>query len=308
MNEDTCHTICILLDNNALQFLSDNNNINQRQKDLINEHYQNKKLFLHISPSTFQEQIKGVNESCFPQMQRFFKTAYSLTHGCHVTHPELHLKKITGAVTDNELWECVRIDINTLRELVCAPNFEDWSGKFRPLQNYVKGVLKWIHSGAEELKSKMDVWYREAEGGSYTEKTNMISKNEDTLRNVVYKALLKRYKLEDSYNLLEARGEAGKLISLDYLANVYLYYYGTILRSRKPRSGDHIDLEQVVYLNIIDYIMTRDKRYIELLNECGDPELKGRTITPEVFLKNVKYAPWPKRARDNFDQKYVPLK
>jgi len=276
-----CNTICMLLDNNALEYL--HCKASQRERELLKKHYEENRLILHLSPFTFREQIKGVNKSCFGKVQSLFKSAYEFTQGGQfLSEPILHVGYIAETVSHNDLLEDVKMNINLLRELVNAPNYGDWLNIF------------------QEFKDCMERVYREIHLGTFRPTGNIS-------RDKVYIGLLGRYKLEALAATPKGQLKLKGMPSLSYLTTVHHFYYDTVLAKRQAMSGDWIDLEQAVYLNIIDYIMTRDKRYIELLNECGDPELKGRAIKHDVVLKYLKHSPWPKRARDGFSQEYVPL-
>lgn len=274
-------TLCMLIDNNALEYL--HSNVGHREHQLLKEHFETGRLVLHISPLTYREQIKGVNKDCFQKVQSLFKTAYELTQRGHILpEPQLHVGFIAGITPLAEMKEDVGLNIRLLRELVIAPNYQDWVVRFEELKSYVQKVYAGIHTGTTRPSGEIP-------------------------RDAVYTGLLRRYKLESMAATPAGREKMEKLTSLRYLITVHHYYYETILATRAPMSGDWIDLEQVIYLNIADYILSRDRKYCDLLNNCGNDALRGRMMKPDVFLRGLKYASWPKRAPDHFDTIDIPI-
>lgn len=91
-----------------------------------------------------------------------------------------------------------------------------------------------------------------------------------------------------------------KLVSLKYLTDAYIYYVWQGVTGRIPKASDYDDLEQFLYLNICDYIVTADKNMKEIMNRCTNEDLRGRFIDTCDFvnaalhnnLNYVKRAPF----------------
>ena len=76
-----------------------------------------------------------------------------------------------------------------------------------------------------------------------------------------------------------------RLKPLQYLTDAYIYYNQLLYGNYNPKQSDKYDLLYLLYLNICDYLITRDSKFRSIMDNCGNDELRGRSITPEAFLK-----------------------
>ena len=97
---------------------------------------------------------------------------------------------------------------------------------------------------------------------------------------VIYSNLLKRFGIKSDKD--------NKLISLIYLANLYIYYDSILAENNLPRKSDFVDLEQAVYLDCCDYILTNDGNYRSLINDCPFIDLYGRAICLDEFIEKIE--------------------
>jgi hypothetical protein len=71
-----------------------------------------------------------------------------------------------------------------------------------------------------------------------------------------------------------------------------------IFENKKSVSGDYLDWEQTVYLNIMDYLVTEDKKLKAILKGCDNEEMHHVAISFNEFIECLKSGLLPKRAPD----------
>jgi hypothetical protein len=80
------------------------------------------------------------------------------------------------------------------------------------------------------------------------------------------------------------------------------YENKVIYDNKKPRPSDYLDWEQLVYLNIMDYLITNDKALRRTLGESINPELGRVTLGFDEFLGCLRGRLPPRRAPDLADR------
>ena len=80
------------------------------------------------------------------------------------------------------------------------------------------------------------------------------------------------------------------------------YENKVIYAGKKPRPSDYLDWEQLVYLNIMDYLVTNDKGLRKILEESINPDLGQVTLGFDEFVACLQGKLPPRRAPDSADR------
>lgn len=85
--------------------------------------------------------------------------------------------------------------------------------------------------------------------------------------------------------------------SFRYWVNYRITYENKLFEGWNPKRSDYLDWQQVVYLNIMDYIVTEDKGFRAILNECAHEEKSKVAMSYDEFMRQLSELP-SKRAPD----------
>ena len=93
--------------------------------------------------------------------------------------------------------------------------------------------------------------------------------------------------------------------SFRYWVDYRITYENKIIyQNKKPKPSDYFDWEQLVYLNIMDYLVTNDEGLRKILRESINPELEAVTLRFGEFTACLKGELPLKRAPDSASKKW----
>jgi hypothetical protein len=241
-----------------------------------------------FSVGNWFEYLKGMTESNFTKRQSYLKSIHRLVlEGAVLADTKSHIRHALGMVTDADLIGQVSEMLANIRLLIHARDFHAfWTEVGEAIRHDVErnsaicsgysDMIKVIVDRAEITKSAI--------GEKWLSALLQGDKTADGFRNMVNGGL-KRFDLNLSFFGGDPKVLFQRLPSVEYFFDVYLHFVRRgVHNKRKVKSGDYVDMDQVFYLNVADYLVTRDKALRSLVNECGNDALKSRAISPEEFI------------------------
>ncbi len=92
--------------------------------------------------------------------------------------------------------------------------------------------------------------------------------------------------------------------SFRYWVNYRITYENKLLFEEwNPKRSDYLDWQQVVYLNIMDYIVTEDEKLKTILKECDDEEMHSVAMSFDEFISSLSVLP-PQRAPETTTEQW----
>jgi len=243
------------------------------------------KLRVWFSFVNFQERLLGANQHNFGKVQTFLKRAYKLTGGAILLAPEPHLKMLTtglpwlNVLTEDQVAREVSFWTELFRALIKCTTFDEFRKIAEPIKNYIVNFKADIQQGAEGLKQEMS----NSRMGAISRNGKLVfAKNPQELlrfRQQLFLMKLNSWHVIKEGTDLDLKQLTLLFPSVLYSVDVNLHYYSRMFSgSITPKSSDHFDFEQVIYLDRCDYMVTEDRHLIGLTENCGNPELSGRAI------------------------------
>jgi hypothetical protein len=297
--------IGFIFDTNAHSYLADSQEFEQIIRLLES---QKGTLVPHFSPINFFEYVSGINEENLGQRQNYLRAIRDITLGGSVLpSSKLHIRHSADLCTIKELESDVQMLLHSINRFLSIRNFNHFKLE---VQEIVDGDRRGLQDIAAGFQDTADLVFEArkqiGDPRELEEFDKMLgpSISDDHVLNFV-QHFLKRFDMD----LADYDGSTSRLFgavpSLRYFIDVYMHLVRrSVLDAkgeRKARASDYSDLEQVLYLNTVDYIVTRDRSFRSLVNECGNEELAGRAISPESFVSllsnTIVAARAPQRAK-----------
>ena len=293
-------TIEILLDNNAIKDIA---NLSEYENILgrLDELSKSAQLRTHFNLHSFIEQIEGPRvEEHFKKAQARVQKAAEICNKSLLLPEEPYLKECLGSIGSKEVIEEINHWKGILNDFCNCTNFEEFEGRLGPLRNFtLNDKREWYDYGLS-IKKKVSS-YVESIKSDDTKIIPFYDTNKLRIfRQTIFNNLIQRHNLKWVQKLYPKQEEfVKKAISLCYQSDIYIYYfYLRDFEGHKSKQSDYVDLAQVIYLDKCDYIVTNDKNYRNLINKCPFCDLKGRAISLDELLEQLKKLDFrmPKRA------------
>lgn len=266
-----------VLDNNALQELVSGI---QRDKVLsrIQHLFTKRVLCTHVTIFPLIEQVSGMTAQSFSNISLILNRFALLSNYGILPEPILYLKSSLSrnfaqkAIDDAATWRKI------LKEVSKCYDYTEFRIKFGDFQNYLNENL---------------------------DRVKYAAPFDDE---ILLSSLLQRYELNDLTTNMTEEQLIKTLPSLSYSLDVHRYYKKKITNGKTPRRSDFLDFEYIVYLISCDYLVTNDKAFRDLVNRCGNSELKGRAIGLQEFRECLygRRAVHDKRAPKSTTMVFIP--
>ena len=286
----------ICFDNNALQGICHHPNYEDHLQR-IKELRARSKVQCHFNFINFAEQLVGVNEKYFSDVQRIFRRGYSISGGNILLRPVVHLRGMLHApayfnrlnmkqVRREGEW-CIEI----YRSLCQAACLADVIGVLEPLKNLFNEDRTEARKRSQKIKKGM-----ENQSTLYPDERTRIDSMVQAFSNEIVRHQILNSQKDRSRMI--AKSLLIALPSVRYYVEIYMEYYDRMFAGKSPKLGDYYDLEQIFYLDRCDYFITEDRALSSLINGSRNDELRGRAITLTDFLNACVHDefPLPKRA------------
>ena len=277
--------ICVF-DTNAFTYLADHPDY-----DAIVSKIQarDRAIVPHLTFTNFFEYLRMVvDDDSLVRAQTYIKKLKPITLGGSIMPmAKLHVRSAAGLTSRSELESDVRILLHGMNEFLKLHDYEQFQKIVTPtLKTDVQRTAD-IVAGYEGMRAPTEAIlkkFREQKKIRDFKRWLSGKAQREYLEIFVTHALtrfdLKMTEFDSDVDVLFQR-----LPSVKYFVFVFLHYVRQlVLNKRKPKLSDYNDLELVFYLNVADYFVSNDGFLRDLINDCGEPELKGRAISCEDFL------------------------
>jgi hypothetical protein len=275
----------VLIDNNALVDLCSEKEY-PNYLTSINELRATGILSLNFSIYPFLEQIEGIiDDRTFDKVKSLIIQAGRVSGGRLLLPTEYHLRKAIDILPEQELKSEAKYWSNILSMFGSFKNYDEFKSNLGALQVYLNKSKNWIYGGAQNVQDFTMKFIKSQKGRGQLAHFFANEQQLIEFRQFIFNILLKRFNLttvRDIYPNIHQFDE--RVISVTYLANIYICYYERIYRGRAVKKSDHIDLEQIIYMDACDYLLTNDKYYRDLINACEYSDLTGRAISLKEFI------------------------
>jgi hypothetical protein len=110
------------------------------------------------------------------------------------------------------------------------------------------------------------------------------------LRSKIWDAYIKRYRLSEQAKQINVESAYEIFPAIRYAMDAYLAYLKKLFinEEQKPVGGDYFDLEQVIYLDIMDFFVSDDKPLLDTLSTSLNEDFKKRCISLEGFCEMLR--------------------
>lgn len=243
------------------------------------------RILIIFNCANFYEILCQINQNNFLDVREKYRRCSKLCNGNtfeddwgHVqssiyycmgdTHsPRLEYRDVLKAMTSAPDYNKVKDAVEFLQ--THAGDFLDnWTSYTDDrLQRYKDQLLQELNQQYKSSKDRLEAIKREFEGDKL-----------DLLRQSVWKSFVSHYRLP-SRLAKSSYEEFFHIPAVRYCINVHIAYYEKmLLQKMKARRDHYFDIEQVVYLDIMDYFITNDGQLFDLLQNRHVTEIKDRVL------------------------------
>ncbi|MCK4858034.1 MAG: hypothetical protein KAT58_08705 [candidate division Zixibacteria bacterium] len=281
--------IVFVFDTNAHSYIADSSDF----ENIISKlKAQSQPLIPHLTFINFFEYLKMVKDDVsLKEAQNYVKKLKRITLGGSLLPlAKLHVQSVVGAVSREELKTDVKVLLRNMNTLLRISSFEEFQTIVTPsLEADLKRISD-IVAGYEDMKMLTEEVLKEYRNQKKVNdfKRWLSGKAQKEYLEMFVQRAIARFDLTLSQFNNDIKLLFEKLPSVRYVIFVFLHYVRQlVLNKRKPKTSDYNDLELVPYLNVADYIVTRDNFLRDLINDCGEDDLKGRAISCEEFVDKL---------------------
>jgi hypothetical protein len=278
--------VVFVFDTNAHSYIADREDFDKIVGKLKNR---DQPLIPQLTFINFFEYLKLVkDDASLKRAQDYVRKLKAITLGGSILPlAELHVQYTAGLIGRERLETDVRTLLKNMNTFLKMQSFADFKDLFEPSLEKDIARISEIVAGYEGMKEPtLEVLreFREQKKVDDFKRWLSLKAQREYLETFTERAI-RRFGLSFSQFSNNIDVVFRSLPSVRYYVAVYLHYVKQLtLGKRKPKPSDYIDLEQVVYLNVADYLVTRDGFLRDLINNSGEPDLKGRAISPREFI------------------------
>jgi hypothetical protein len=226
------------------------------------------KIGIYYSPIGVLEMIKGMSlETHFQMCQKEIRLASVVTDKHILEYPWDHVRRIMHASLHIPFKDVDLLFLNLSRKIAIGsyqqvePIIATTRDMMRKWETGWSGSLNQIRMNFNRLDSK--------EAKRYKEDSWL-----DRRRKTLWPRLLQQFSLSLESDKLPFDEGYKRFHSLRYCLDYRITYENKLLfENKKAKPSDYLDGIQLVYLNIMDYLVTNDSKLITILNECKNCEL-----------------------------------
>ena len=290
--------IFIIFDTNAHSFLIDQNNYS----NIIDNFEKSKpKIIPHFTDINFYEYLKGINTvEELIKRQKYIKNIYKSTLGGSLfLSSKSHIQDAIGQLNLASKQEEILNILKYIRFFINLKSLSDFKNTLKKMQDEtLKELVRIKHNKSLRQKNMIQIFKDYRKSNNLKEiKSRLQSLPKEDDYNVLIPIILERFEVKAFNKSINRKNIFSVLPSLKYFIDVnWKYNCQMTLNKRKVQANDYFDIEQVIYLNIADYLVTREKNLLSWINDSGNPELKGRAISPNDLLNLINTNKIIKRA------------
>lgn len=277
-------------------------------KKLIKPLKEQLKIGIYYSPVGVLELIKGMKiEKHYQKCQDEIRIVDRITNKHILEDPWNHVRRTAGRFVHlpDSKFDLRFLDL--CRDIAILP-YREMQPRIRPIRDLLN---KWIKEWADELNSlKLDFRRKfgfEKRNKKLVSQSKQFWEKELTLKRKqrLWIAFCDHYSLSPELRDLSLAFAYDNFHSFRYWVHYRLTYENKMLfDNKRAESGDYFDWQRVVYLNIMDYLVTEDNKFRTILKESDNPEIHTVAITFNEFLSFLRGVLRLKRAPDSTSEEW----
>lgn len=278
-------------------------------KNLIKPLKEQSKIEIYYSPINVLESLKGiVSEEHFLQCQEEIKIADRISNK-HILaeDPWNHVRRSAASFIPQPSENPYLIFLNLCRKIATS-SYQRMEPEIKKINSLLNNWIdRWMR-GLNSIKSQ----FRKVFGFEERD-DNLISKAKEfkDKKSVLHRKRRHWISFCDHFSLAPQLRDFPlpfvyeNFHSFRYWVNYRITYENKLFFDDKnPESGDYFDWQQTVYLNIMDYLVTEDRKLLAILRECDNEELHHVAIGFNEFVNSLKGDLLPKRAPDTTSEQW----
>lgn len=271
-------------------------------KNLIKPLKEQSKIEIYYSPIIVLESIKGiVSEEHFLQCQEEIMMADRISNE-HILaeDPWNHVRRSAASFIPQPLENPYLIFLNLCRK-IASSSYQRMEPEIKKINSLLNNWIERWMFGLNSIKSQF-----RKEFGFEERDENLISKAKEfkDKKSVLHRKRRHWVSFCDHFSLARQLRDFPlpfvyeNFHSFRYWVNYRITYENKLLfEDWSPKRSDYLDWQQVVYLNIMDYIVTEDKGFRAILNEYAHEEKSKVAMSYDEFMRQLSELP-SKRAPD----------
>lgn len=270
------------------------------------------KIGIWYSPISVLELIRGMSlESHYEKCCEEIKLASVITEKHLLENPWDHVRRSAYAFVQKPFKEPDLSFLSLCRRIVVFP-YSQIEPNIAPIRNL---LMKWQKEWADSVNfiksSFRNTFGFEQKDEVLMSKAKKFVADEWIARRAkrAWNSFCQHYSLPQELEHLPLNRAITKFHSFRYWVDYRITYENKLFfDNKKPSPSDYLDWEQIVYLNIMDYLVTDDRELITILNECKNSELNKVSIRFSEFLDCLKGKLLPRRAPNSAFKKWYDAK
>ncbi|HVP35703.1 MAG TPA: hypothetical protein VMT04_01775 [Terriglobales bacterium] len=267
------------------------------------------KIEIYYSPINVLELINGMKlEEYFEKCRKEIRLAYRITNKHILEYPYDHVRRSAAWLIGQPFNEPDRTFLNLWMKIASSSLYQPIEAEIHSLSDMLN---RWVKDWADDLNSVIqnlkDEFNLEAGNSNFFIQAKKSWENGvilDNRKQKTWVAFCRHFSLPSELMDFPLASAYDEFHSFRYWVNYRLLYEDKMLfGNRKANPSDYFDWLQIVYLNIMDYIVTEDKKFRAILNECTDKEIHNVTLSYDEFISSLSKLP-SKRAPDTATEKW----
>lgn len=259
---------------------------------------------IYYSPVGVIELVKGKQlERHFESCQKEVRLADRLTNKHMLEDPWDHVGRTVHRFLGKSFKEPDNICLKLCRAIAISNDYDELRRKTN-VDKLSSMLVDWESEWAEEINS-IGNKFREDNSDEVKPKDQYRS-NESVLRRkeILWGSFCKHYSLPQEACSLNFDEAISGLHCFRYWVDYRIAYENKVFfDNKKSRPSDYLDWEQTVYLSIMDYLVTDDRKFITILNESKNNELERASMRFDEFSNCLKQNNLPsRRAPDSISE------
>ncbi len=263
------------------------------------------RIGIWYSPIGVLELVKQVSlEKYYDECQREIRFASEMTDKNLLDHPWDHIRRIAYYKMGKAFHEPDTGFLNLCREIAVLP-YSQMKHKIARLRK----VARWEKNWAQDLRQVATDMRRDF--GLEPRDTSLRVETDEfrSVRGILWRRMknwryfCQHFRLPSELQDLAFEDAIRLFPSFLYWVDYRITYENKVIYdNKKPKPSDYLDWEQLVYLNIMDYLVTNDKGLRRILRESINPDLEQVTLGFDEFVGCLRGQLPPRRAPDSADR------
>jgi len=279
-------------------------------KNLIKPLREQLKIEIYYSPINVLELIKGMKlEEYFEKCRKEIRLADRITNKHFLEYPYDHVRRRAFWFLGQPFKEPDLAFLKLCEKIANSSSYQAIEPEIQPLRDMLN---RWVKDWADDLNSVIqnhkEKFNLEAGNRNFYIQTKKLWENGvilDNRKQKTWVTFCRHFSLPSELKDFPLASAYDGFHSFRYWVNCRLIYEDKMLfENRKADPSDYFDWLQIVYLNIMDYLVTEDRKLKAIFNKCDDKEMHNVAISYDEFVGCLKNDLLPKRAPDTTSEQW----